>query len=72
MAIHMFLIKKKYILIFNLSSYELVTPYDISLDIWDKYIKKFCDFISKYYSPNQIILHKCLGVTEYVDNEKNF
>lgn len=55
---------------FNLDSYELVTPYDISLDIWNNYTKKFCDFISKYYSPNQIILHKCLGATEYVDNEK--
>ncbi len=55
---------------FNLSTYELVTPYDISFDTWNKYIKKFCDFVSRYYSPNQIILHKCLGVTEYVDNEK--
>ena len=26
---------------FNLSTYELVTPYDISFDTWNKYIKNF-------------------------------
>ncbi len=55
---------------YNLESFELVTPYDIDIDTWCEYVEKFCNFISKYYSPRQIIFHECFGCTEYVDSQK--
>lgn len=54
---------------FDLNSYELVTPYDFDIDIWRCYVEKFCNFISRYYTPDQIILHECFGTTEYFDDQ---
>lgn len=61
--------KQKIFTDFDLKSYELVTPYDINIDTWCEYVEKLCNFISKYYSPNQIIFHECFGCTEYIDNQ---
>lgn len=55
---------------FDLNSYELLTPFDFDIDTWRGYILKFCDFISRFYTPNQIILHECFGTTEYFDDRQ--
>lgn len=50
---------------FNLDSYEYIMPYDIDIEVWREYIGKFCDFISRFYTPKQIILNECLRSEEY-------
>ncbi|MBD5493517.1 MAG: hypothetical protein HDR12_03810 [Lachnospiraceae bacterium] len=54
---------------YRLDNYEMVTPYDINIDTWYEYIDKFCNFILKYYSLNQIIFHECYGTAKYIDDK---
>lgn len=53
------------------TDYELINPYNIDIEVWRRYMENFCGYISRYYTPNQIILIECFGVTDYYDFNDN-
>ena len=53
---------------FAFDTYERLLPSDITDEQWYENVDKLCGLLLRHYTPNQIILHKFYGVTEYAND----